>query len=117
MQGNGYIERNHKCFDEKFAVDRGLLMQFLMQTQPDEMATLTKIYKDKLEETLVNYINSEATKDKGSLLSILKHGIELSNIKLTLFYPRPATSLNKQAVIRYQKNIFSVMKEVWASEK
>ena len=116
VQDNGYIERNHKFFDEKFAIDRELLMQFFMQTQPDEMATLTKIYKDKLEETLVNYINSEATKDKGSLLSILKHGIELSNIKLTLFYPRPATSINKQAVISYQKNIFSVMKEVWASE-
>lgn len=116
VHDNGYIERNHKCFDEKFAVDRELLMQFLMQTQPDEMTTLSKIYKDKLEETLVNYINSEATKDKGCLLSILKHGIELSNIKLTLFYPRPATSINKQAVIRYQKNIFSVMKEVWASE-
>lgn len=116
VQDNGYIERNHKCFDEEFAVDRGLLMQFLMQTQPDEMATLTKIYKDKLEETLVNYINSEATKDKGSLLSILKHGIELSNIKLTIFYPRPATSINKQAVISYHQNIFSVMKEVWASE-
>ena len=116
VQDNGYIERNHKCFDEKFAVDRELLIQFLMQTQPEEMATLFKIYKDKLEETLVNYINSEATKDKGSLLSILKHGIELSNIKLTLFYPRPATSINKQAVISYQKNIFSVMKEVWASE-
>ena len=116
VQDNGYIERNHKCFDARFAVDRELLMRFLMQTQPDEMATLTKIYKDKLVETLVNYINSEATKDKGSLLSILKHGIELSNIKLTLFYPRPATSINKQAVISYQKNIFSVMKEVWASE-
>ena len=116
VQDNGYIERNHKCFDARFAVDRELLMQFLMQTQPDEMATLAKIYKDKLKETLVNYINSEATKDKGSLLSILKHGIELSNIKLTLFYPRPATSINKQAVISYQKNIFSVMKEVLASE-
>lgn len=116
VQDNGYIERNHKCFDARFAVDRELLMRFLMQTQPDEMATLTKIYKDKLVETLVNYINSEATKDKGCLLSILKHGIELSNIKLTLFYPHPATSINKQAVISYQKNIFSVMKEVWASE-
>lgn len=116
VQDNGYIERDHKCFDEKFAVDRGLLMQFLMRTQPDEMASLTKIYKDKLEDTLINYINAEATKDKGSLLSILKHGIELSNIKLTLFYPRPATSINKQAVILYRENIFSVMKEVWASK-
>ena len=39
VQDNGYIERNHKCFDEKFAFDRELLMQFFMQTQPDEMAT------------------------------------------------------------------------------
>ena len=103
VQGNGYIERAHTYYDDKFAADRELLMRFLSETQPETMAQLK--------------INAEATKERGSLLSVLKHGIELANFKLDLLYQKPATTFNKDAAIRYQKNIFSVMKEVWASDK
>ena len=117
VQSNGYIERDHTYFDDKFAADRELLMRFLFETQPETMAQLKKVFKDKLEDTLVATINAEATKERGSLLSVLKHGIELANFKLDLLYQKPATTFNKDAAIRYQKNIFSVMKEVWASDK
>ena len=96
VQDNGYIERDHTYFDEKFAVDRELLMRFLMNTQPETMAQLKKVFKDKLEDTLVATINAEATKERGSLLSILKHGIELANFKLDLLYQRPATTFNQE---------------------
>lgn len=117
VQGNGYIERDHTYFDDKFAADRELLMRFLFETQPETMAQLKKVFKDKLEDTLIATINAEATKERGSLLSVLKHGIELANFKLDLLYQKPATTFNKDAALRYQRNIFSVMKEVWASEK
>ena len=117
VQDDGYIERSHIHYDEKFAIDRELLLKFLSDTQPEAMASLRKIYKDRLEDTLVSYLNAEATKERGSLLSLMKHGIELANIKLHLLYPKPATTFNKEAASRYEKNIFSVMKEVWASEK
>ena len=117
VQDDGYIARDHTYYDEKFAVDRELLMRFLWDTQPETMAQLKKVFKDKLEETLIATINAEATKERGSLLSVLKHGIELANFKLDLLYQKPATTFNKDAAIRYQKNIFSVMKEVWASDK
>ncbi len=54
-----------------------LLFQFLNDTQPDEMAALRKIYKADLEDTLVSFINAETTKARGSLLDVLKHGIEI----------------------------------------
>ena len=117
VQGNGYIERDHTYFDDKFAADRELLMRFLFETQPETMAQLKKVFKDKLEDTLIATINAEATKERGSLLSVLKHGIELANFKLDLLYQKPATTFNRDASLRYQKNIFSVMKEVWASDK
>ena len=87
VNGNGYIERNAKDFDRLFAIDRGMLFQFLYDTQPDTMDALRKIYKDALEETVVNYLNAEMTKAKGSLLSVLKHGIELANYTLHFMYP------------------------------
>lgn len=114
---NGYIERSATAYDRFFAVDREMLFQFLNATQGDTMSALRKVYKDKLEETLVNYLNSEMTKAKGSLLSVLKHGIELANYKLELMYSKPATTFNKELLENYHKNIFSAMEEVWASDK
>ena len=114
---NGYVIRKATDYDRLFAVDRGMLFQFLNSTQPDEMAALRKIYKDDLEDTIVSFINAEETKARGSLLDVLKHGIEISNLKLELMYTKPATDFNKDLLAKYEKNIFSVMEEVWASDK
>ena len=114
---NGYIVRKDKNFDRLFACDIELLFRFLNDTQPDKMDTLRKVYKADLEKTLVNYINSEMNKKRGSLLEVLKHGIEICNVKLDLMYTKPATHFNKELVKKYENNIFSVIEEVWASDK
>ena len=116
-QDNGYVVRKATSYDRFFAVDRELLFQFLNDTQPDEMAALRKIYKGDLEDTIVSFINAETTKTRGSLLDVLKHGIELSNMKLELMYTKPATTFNRELLAKYEKNIFSVMEEVWASDE
>ena len=116
-ENNGYIVRKDKNFDRLYAMDKEMLLKFLNNTQPDEMENLRKIYKDDLEETLVNYFNMEITKKRGSVLEILKHGVEISNIHIDLMYTKPATDFNKELVEKYQRNIFSVMEEVWASDK
>ena len=112
----GFVERKASSFDRFFAMDKEMLFKFLGDTQPEEMEALRKVYKSDLEATIVNYINREATKGSGSLLGVLKHGIEISNLKLNLMYTRPATTFNKDLLAKYEKNIFSVMEEVWASD-
>ena len=115
-QDNGYLIRDAKNFDRLYALDKELLFKFLNDTQPEKMAALQKVYKDNLETTLINYINNEATKKSGSLLHILKHGVEISGYQLDLMYTKPATTFNKDLLAKYWKNIFSVMEEVWASD-
>lgn len=114
---NGFIIRKASNYDRYFALDRELLFKFFNDTQPETMEVLSKIYKDKLEETIISYINSETTKKRGSLIDILRHGIELSNQKLELMYTKPATTFNQELIDLYEKNIFSVMEEVWASDE
>lgn len=113
---NGYIERTDENFDRAHAMDRELLFKFLNDSQPDEMAQLKKIYKNKLEETLIGVINGQITAKKSSLLETLKRGIDLSNIHLSLMYTKPATEYNKELNEKYAKNIFSVAEEVWATD-
>ena len=105
-QDNGYLIRKATSYDRLFAMDRELLFQFLNDTQPDEMEALRKIYKSDLEDTLVGFINAEVTKTRGSLLDVLKHGIEISNMKLELMYTKPATTFNRSCW-RNTKRIFS----------
>ncbi|MCM1545502.1 MAG: DEAD/DEAH box helicase family protein [Clostridiales bacterium] len=114
---NGYVIRPDTKYDRNFAIDRELLIKFLDDTQPETMYALHKIFKDATEETVVNFINAEITKPKSSLLYVLKHGVTLSGYKLDLMYIKPATSYNADLIKLYEKNIFSVMKEVWASDK
>lgn len=117
VNNNDYIERKAASFDRYFAIDREMLFKFLWDTQAETMELLRKIYKDSLEETLVNYLNAEMTKTKGSLLNVLKHGVEIANYKLHLMYTKPATTFNQELLDKYEKNIFSVIEEVWASDK
>lgn len=117
LSENGYVIRKAANFDRAFAVDREMLFKFLNDTQPDTMEYLRKIYKDKLEDTLVSFLNAEATKTRGSLIEVLKHGIEISNQHLDLMYTKPATTFNPELTKKYGMNIFSVMEEVWASDK
>ena len=114
---NGYVVRKAAHFDRSFAMDREMLFQFLNDTQSDTMEYLRKIYKADLEDTIVSFINAEVTKARGSLIEVLKHGIEISNRQLDLMYTKPATTFNPELMKKYSQNIFSVMEEVWASDK
>ena len=114
---NGFVIRTDKNYDRLTGMDKELFFKFLEDTQPKEMVDLRKIYNDSLEETIINYMNNEMSKKQGSLLYILKHGIELSNIHIDLMYTKPATDFNPELTKKYEKNIFSVAQEIWASDK
>lgn len=108
---NGYIERKSVKFDRNFAIDREVLFKFLDDTQPDAMANIRKVYKDATEDTVVNFINAEIIKSRSSLVSVLKHGVEIAGYKIDLMYTKPATTFNKELLDKYNKNIFPLWKK------
>ena len=116
QSANCYRIRKATDYDRRFAIDRGMLFEFLNASQPDTMAELAKIFKADLEETVVNVINQVVTADKSSLVEVLKNGVEISNRHLDLMYTKPATTFNKTLLKQYDNNILSVMEEVWASD-
>lgn len=117
LAASGYEVQPADHYNRLFAVSRPELMRFLETTQPDEMESLKKIYKEKTEEVIVSAINAEETKKRGSRLDVLKHGVEIANVPLKLMYAKPATTYNKELNKLYHENIFSVSEEVWASDE
>ncbi len=118
---NGYRVRHATKaggdYDRRFAMDRGMLFEFLRATQPDVLAELRKIYKDKTEDTVASFINSEITKRGSSIIHVLKHGVDFStSLHLDLMYTKPATDFNPELTKLYVQNIFSIMEEVWPDD-
>lgn len=116
LQDSGYEKHSATEYDRLFAVERKSLFRFLNATQPETMDALKKIYKTELEDTIIGVINMEETKQRGSRLNLLKHGIDISNKHLDLMYTKPATTFNPELTKLYEQNIFSVSEEVWASD-
>ena len=118
VKNNKYEERKNENFDRLFAMDRELLFKFLDATQPDTMTALRKVYKQDTEETIVQVINNECTAEKGSLIKVLKDGVDIGNgiYHLDLMYTKPATTFNKELTKKYEQNIFSVAEEIWAND-
>lgn len=116
LQDSGYEKHPATEYDRLFAVERKSLFRFLYATQSETMDALKKIYKAELEDTIVGVINMEETKQRGSRLNLLKHGIDISNKHLDLMYTKPATTFNPELTKLYEQNIFSVSEEVWASD-
>ena len=116
---NKYIERKNADFDRLFAMDKEMLFKFLDATQPDTMKALRKVYKQDTEETIIQVINNGCTSEKGSLVKVLKDGVDVGNgsYHLDLMYTKPATTFNKELTKKYELNIFSVAEEVWANDE
>jgi len=114
---NGYEKRDADRYDRRFAMDPDMLFKFLEETQPQKMAKVKNTLKEHYREGLLNFLNLEICKSSRSLIDVLKHGIEIANVKLDLLYTKPATSMNEKLIAKVNKNIFSVMEEVWASDK
>ena len=114
---NGYRIRPAEKFSPGLAMDTEMLWEFLEDTQEDTLSELRSIYKENTRETVINYINSEINKDSRGLIDVIKHGVEFdSGYKIELMYRLPDSDKNPEAKEQYEKNILSVMEEVWHKE-
>ena len=114
VKENGYVERKASCFNRALAMDTELFFEFLNNTQPETYDKLKKIYKDDVNEVILNKINAEINNSTKGLIFVLKNGIDFDSvISLKLLYDKPATTFNKNTTKLYESNIFSVMEEVY----
>ena len=101
-----YFWGNPKDFDKKTAIDRRRLWSFLHVTQ---QAELDKYVGRDLFADVEKQIDSDI-KTFG-IIQVLRKGVELNNIKLTLFYPKPSAADSAQSRVNYAANQFSITRQ------
>ncbi|EAJ7104726.1 type I restriction endonuclease subunit R [Campylobacter upsaliensis] len=110
---SGYIKRESKDYDKSLGVDRELFLNFLHSTQAKTLQELE--IRGIKEQELLKRIFSQI-QDKGIVKALQAH-IEIMGVKLFLAYPKPNSNANPQALENYEKNIFSITRQLYYSEK
>lgn len=111
-----FRKRTNADYCREYAMDKALVIEFLESTQPEKMARLSRLLKARRDERIFAAINSASVGKGGSLIATLKNDLSVGGESLKLFYPPPVSVLEKTVAKNWEKNIFSVAREVWASD-
>ena len=93
-------------FEKKVALDQRRLWSFLQTTQKEE---LDKYVGKDLKAEIEKQIDSDI-KTFG-VIQLLRKGVEINNVKLTLFYPKPSAADSDLSKKQYHCNQFSVTRQ------
>lgn len=112
---NGYIERGSDEYDARRAMDPGVLMSFVEDTQPETFERLWAYFDGNIEEAIFDRVAADI--GRRGLLRVLWEGVDFDGVAtLDLVYPKPSATFDPRAQELYQLNTLSVMEEVWHKE-
>lgn len=110
--GNGYYLGDSNDFNAKFALDETRFWHFLESTQEDELLKLKKQsdWKLKILERFDRMIK------KYGVIRLLRKGLEVDDAHFTLLYQLPLASSSQSIKDNFEKNEFSVTRQVRYSD-
>lgn len=106
--GNDYYIGYPSDFNTKYAIDEVRFWDFLETTQKEELAKIQKQndWKLKILDRLDRMIK------KYGVLKLLRKGLEVDDAHFTLFYVLPLASSSQSVKDNFDKNEFSVTRQV-----
>jgi type I restriction enzyme R subunit len=92
VQGQGYIERSPEDYDRPLALDTGLVLRFVRETQANEWQKLEAQYVSSVEAEFLKQLD-KALKARGTL-DVLRQGLKLiPNISVSSSRPPASTPI------------------------
>jgi len=112
VEGARYEKGDPANFDREFAIDREKFWRFLETTQPEELVKVQD--QPNWQRLILERFHRKVKKD--GILSVLKKGIAINDADFTLLYSLPYNDATQSVCDNFERNIFSVTRQVHYSE-
>lgn len=109
VEQNHYQQGTNADYNREYAVDETRLFGFLQDTQPEQMEKLGVFKSDIKKKQFLDRLQSELA--KRGIIDVLRNGVKAYPADLIMFYLTP-TENNEQAKKMFDKNIFSVTRQL-----
>jgi type I restriction enzyme R subunit len=106
---SGYQQGEPGDYDREHAVDLAKLLSFLKDTQPEIVESLRLDEDGPGRTQFLHRLQGEIA--KRGIIDVLRNGVKHGPASIDLFYGTPSPG-NKEAEELYQKNIFSVTRQL-----
>ena len=113
--GPEYNKLRHENYDRKLCLIPAELLAFIKRTQEKKWEELERNLGDLTENKFLETIN-EAIERHG-VLKILREGHSLKGQKFDIAYFEPKSGNNPDALTRFKKNKFTIIRQLHYSEK
>lgn len=114
LEQSSYEVRVSDNYDSISGLDKDILFRFLNDTQSDEMAEVKHDFGENTQEKIIDTIISQI--NQRGLIDVIRNGIKINDEKLVFSYRKPQSQKNKKAYELYQKNIFTVIRQLRFSQ-
>lgn len=107
-----YKKGNPADFDRTLAMDKGAVMAFIKDTQPDIWQGLCKRHgsESSAEAEFFKRLNSEL--NARGMIDVLRHGVVDLGISVRLAYFKPGSGMNQTLAALYNKNVLQITRQV-----
>lgn len=112
VEHNSYEQGTNADYNRDYAIDETRLFRFLQDTQPDALDKLGVFKADMKKKQFLNRLQGEIA--KRGIIDVLRNGVKVYPANLIMFYLTP-TENNAKAKEMYEKNIFSVTRQLMYS--
>lgn len=112
---NGYERRTAADYDAELCLIPDDVIRFVQSTQPTEWAKLRQQYGESARSKFL-YRLCEQIEKRGTL-DVLRKGFKDVGARFQLVFFRPASGLNAETQRLYAANIFSVVRQLYFSQK
>ena len=109
--GHGYQFGWSADFDSEFAIDTTKFWAFLQDTQPKALANLQD--QANWQRLILERLDRKLKKD--GIVKVLRNGLEVNNVHLTLFYSAPFNDINPEIAANFERNVFSATRQLYYS--
>lgn len=112
VEQNGYEQGTNADYNRDYAIDETRLFRFLQDTQPDSLDKLGVFKSEIKKNQFLNRLQGEIA--KRGIIDVLRNGVKVYPASFIMFYLTP-TENNVKAKEMYEKNIFSVTRQLMYS--
>ena len=106
---NGYEQGQSADFDQEYTLDPGRVERFIRSTQPDKVEQTMCFGPESQRRFFFRRLSDKIASD--GITNVLRKGFRFNGLLFDLYYPIPS-ELNPSAIDFYQRNIFSVTRQL-----
>lgn len=110
----GYSKGLSEDYNITTCIDEKGLFSFIENTQPKEFEKIKKKNGENYQDIFCKRVFDQI--QQHGIIDVLRKGVTDGDIKINLLYGLPSSNKNPQTLANYQKNIFSVTRQLYYSE-